>query len=311
MFTEMKTESFDLNSQVFERIEDKMEIRLPEKQVHKAEVTEDMLMERLHTAERAVGKFFNLPEVPMAKGDSISVELHDLKTATDDRLLYNLNQFRSMGCLSFADMTKILAHEYGHRMLQNEGIGQWAGELGGDYLSGALAEMLGLPSSNIEPLLRQQEPSLSHPGGDLRAEATVYGHEVVNDMMQQGIHPTLENYLEKFLESGYSRIEGPDGMDSAETAREESGRSFQEGTENKKEVVDDPDFWEKEAKRHEGRAEWEEKFAKEAEFRDDSKAAREHARKAEQERNKAKECRADAERHRRAQRGKKENGFSR
>lgn len=303
MFTEMKPESFDLNSQVFERMENRMEIRIPEKTANRTEVTEDVLIERLQTAEQAVGKFFNLPEVPMTKGDSISVELHDLRTATDDRMLYNLDQFKSMGCLTFTDMTKILAHEYGHRMLQNEGVGQWACELGGDYLSGALSEMLGLPSSNIEPLLGQQEPSLSHPGGDLRVEATAYGHEVVNDMMQQGIHPTIENCLEKFLESGYSRIEGPDGMDSAETAREASGLSLQDDTENKKEVVDDPDFWEKEAKRHEGRAEWEEKFAKEAEFRDDPKAAREHTRKAEQERNKAKECRADAERHRRAQRG--------
>ena len=302
MFTEMKPGAFDMHNQLPERMEDRMEIRMPERNADRAVLTEDMLMERLLTAERTVGKFFNLPEVPMAKGDSISVELHDLKTAADDRLLYNLDQFKSMGCVSFADMTKILAHEYGHRMLQDEGVGQWAGELGGDYLSGALSEMLGLPSSNIEPLLGRQEPSMSHPGGDMRADATAYGHEVVHDMMQQGIHPTIENCLEKFLESGYSRIEGPDAGEGAETAREESGKFPEDGADNKREVVDDPNFWEKEAKQHDEKAEWEEKFAKEAEFRKDPKAAREHYRKAEKERERAKECRADAERHRRAQR---------
>lgn len=311
MFTEMKTETFNPHGQGLERLDNRMEIRMPENSANRAEVTEDMLMERLHTAEQAVGKFFNLPEVPMDKGDSISVELHNLETATDDRLLYNLDQFKSMGCLSFADMTKILAHEFGHRMLQNEGIGQWAGELGADYFSGALSEMLGLPSSNVEPVLGRQDPSMSHPGGDLRSEAIAYGHEVVNDMMRQGINPTIEDCLEKFLESPYSRIEDPDRMDSSESMYEKEERTMMDNTENHKEYVD-PEYREREARGHKDKADWEERFSREALNRGDFKSAREHAEKAKEERKKAKEWEKEAERDRRIlEERKRENGYSR
>ena len=301
MFTEIKNETPDRMGQMLECMDQGLENNLLKNAVRNYEVKEDVLTERLRTAERAVGKFFHLPEVPMVKSYSVAVELNKPETAGDDRLHYNLDQLRKMDCLSLADMIKVLSHEYGHRVLQDKGMSAWASELGGDYFTGVVAEMMGLPASHVEPLLQRLESTETHPGGDLRPEAVAFGHEVVSDMMEHGIRPTVENCLDAFCQSAYSRIEYPGTIETAEPDQADASVPENVTRSELKEMVDSPEFWEKEAKIHKHNAEWEKKAADQATFRGDHVAAQKHAANAQKEIKKAEECLQDAERHRRAQ----------
>ena len=111
-----------------------------------------------------------------------------------------------MKCVSFEDMTKVWAHECGHRILRLDFPSTWAQELGADFFSGVRSEMLGLPSSNFEKMLGSTKGSATHPPGDLRVQAVQFGREVVRDFQEKGITPSIENCKDAFAKSPYAKI---------------------------------------------------------------------------------------------------------
>ena len=182
------------------------EFRLPDLVPNKQEVTDAALDARAEAAAHSASKFFNLPEAKIQKGDTIGVYKNGEGTFLDDVFEYNLDQFKRMNCTSFEDMTKVWAHECGHRLLQNIFPNSWADELGADFFAGARSEMLGLPKSNFEKLLGSTTASKSHPGGALRMQAMDYGRFVVTQMKKAGIQPTWENCIEAYMQSPFAKM---------------------------------------------------------------------------------------------------------
>ena len=172
----------------------------------RSELSDGALYTRIESSAHSACKFFNLPDIVLQEGDSICV-YRDLDVFPDkDVFEYNLDQFKQMGCTSFEDMTKIWAHECGHRLLRTERYSPWAQELGSDYLTGIRSEMLGLPSGKFEEFLAQTEGSLSHPPGHLRSQAIEYGRQVVKDLRASGVTPTFANCKAAFDASPFAQV---------------------------------------------------------------------------------------------------------
>lgn len=182
------------------------EFKLPDFFQNKQEVTDAVLDARAEAAAHSASKFFNLPEAKIQKGATIGVYKNGEGTFLDDVFEYNLEQFKKMNCTSFEDMTKVWAHECGHRLLQNIFPNSWADELGADFFAGARSEMMGLPKSNFEKMLGSTNASKSHPGGALRMKAMDYGRFVVTQMKKAGIQPTWENCIEAYRQSPFAKM---------------------------------------------------------------------------------------------------------
>ena len=182
------------------------EFKLPDFFQNKQEVTDAVLDARAEAAVHSASKFFNLPEAKIQKGATIGVYKNGEGTFLDDVFEYNLEQFKKMNCTSFEDMTKVWAHECGHRLLQNIFPNSWADELGADFFAGARSEMMGLPKSNFEKMLGSTNASKSHPGGALRMKAMDYGRFVVTQMKKAGIQPTWENCIEAYRQSPFAKM---------------------------------------------------------------------------------------------------------
>lgn len=178
----------------------------------KENVNDAVLANRIEAAAHSSNKFFNLPDVRVEAGESIAVAENSAVSMTDDVFKYNLEQFKKMGCTSFEDMSKVWAHECGHRLLQNYSLGSWGGELGADFFAGVRSEMLGLPKSNFEKFLGSTKASDSHPDGKLRMQAMDYGRSVVAQLKKEGKVPTLENCLEAYGQSRFAKINLQDSV---------------------------------------------------------------------------------------------------
>lgn len=182
------------------------EFKLPDFLQKKSEVSDVALEARAEAAAYSASKFFNIPEAKIQKGESIGVYKNSEGTFLDDVFEYNLDQFKKMECTSFEDMSKVWAHECGHRLLQNIFPNSWADELGADFFAGARSEMMGLPKGNFEKMLSTTKASESHPDGALRMQAMDYGRFTVTQMKKSGIKPTWENCIEAFTLSPFSKM---------------------------------------------------------------------------------------------------------
>ena len=174
----------------------------------KAETLSDAaLATRMEAAAHSACKFFGLPEPELVEGDSIAVCMKRCDLfMTDDKFLFNLDQFKDMNSISFEDMSKIWSHECGHRVLRFYNMSPWAQELGSDFFIGVRSEMLGLPNGNIEKALGESKGGLSHPPGNLRLQAIQYGRETVQDFKKAGVPITMQNMRETFRMSHFARI---------------------------------------------------------------------------------------------------------
>ena len=176
-------------------------------QQFKSGLSDKALEARIEAAAHSACKFFGIPDADIIKGDAIGVYRDCDVFMDNDVFEYNLDQFKDMKCVSFEDMTKIWAHECGHRILGKEfSSSPWAQELGADFFSGVRSEMLGLPTSNFEKVLGSTKGSETHPVGNLRVNAIQYGREVVRFYQSKGVEPTIENCKEAFANSPYSKI---------------------------------------------------------------------------------------------------------
>ena len=182
------------------------EFKLPDLFKTKEKVSDEALHARVEAAAHSASKFFDLPDVKLKEGDGIGVYKHNIGSLFDDVFEYSLEQFKKMGCTSFEDMTKIWAHECGHRLLQNIFPSSWANELGADFFAGVRSEMLGLPKSNLEKKLASTSASPSHPGGTLRMKAMDYGRFVVAEMKKAGIQPTWQNCIAAYKVSPFAKM---------------------------------------------------------------------------------------------------------
>lgn len=168
---------------------------------------DEALEARVEAAAHSACKFFGIPDADIIKGEAIGVYRDCDVFLDNDVFEYNLDQFKDMKCVSFEDMTKIWAHECGHRILGKEfSSSPWAQELGADFFSGVRSEMLGLPTSNFEKMLGSTKGSETHPVGNLRVNAIQLGREVVRIYQSQGIEPTIEKLKIDFANSEYSKI---------------------------------------------------------------------------------------------------------
>ena len=161
---------------------------------------------RVEAAAHSACLFFGIPDAELMEGDAIGVYRNCDIFVGNDVFEYNLGQFKDMGCVSFEDMTKVWAHECGHRILRIDFQEPWAQELGADFFSGVRSEMLGLPCSNFEEMLASTKASPSHPDGIIRVMAIEYGREVVRQFQAQGITPTIENCKAAFANSPFAQV---------------------------------------------------------------------------------------------------------
>ena len=180
----------------FERLSEQVKIGL----------SDEALKARVEASAHSACKFFGIPDVELIEGDAIGVYRNCDIFLDKDVFEFNLEQFKDMKCVSFEDMTKVWAHECGHRILRLDFPSTWAQELGADFFSGVRSEMLGLPSSNFEKMLGSTKGSATHPPGDLRVQAVQFGREVVRDFQEKGITPSIENCKDAFAKSPYAKI---------------------------------------------------------------------------------------------------------
>lgn len=234
----------------------------------------DKLKERIEVTAMETCDFFGLPKVPVVEGDSICVWMTDLESNSKDIFEYNPDQFAALKCTSYEDISKVWAHECGHRILRDIYPESWTAELGSDVFSGARSEMLGLPTGNFEKFLEKEPPSLSHPGGALRVQAMQFGRELVAEMCKKGIAPTWESILEAFDESPFSKI---------------VYKGNGESTGSVAAFVDDKSYHIDCAKDAKSWADWHDNRAKEAIQRGDLSSAKDHAQKAQSYERKAEE----------------------
>ena len=154
-------------------------------------------------AARKATKFFGLPEISIKEGPSVAVAPGSFMTFRDDVFLYNKAQLKREGLTTSADISKVYAHECGHRISQRffQGQGSWANELCADFFAGAFCEMNKMKAGNFERSLGRQRASITHPGGKLRLQALEDGKRCVAEMKAKGITPTWEKLMEKFKET--------------------------------------------------------------------------------------------------------------
>lgn len=176
----------------------------------KAGTLSDAALEtRMEAAAHSACKFFGLPEAELIEGDNIAVCMKRCDfLITDDKFIFNLDQFKDMNTISFEDMSKIWSHECGHRVLHFYNMSPWAQELGADFFMGVRSEMLGLPNSNVEKVLSESKGTHSHPPGNLRIQAIEYGRETVREYNKAGIPITMQNMRETFRMSHFAKITG-------------------------------------------------------------------------------------------------------
>ncbi len=161
---------------------------------------------RVEASAHSACLFFGIPDAELTEGGAIGVYRNCDIFVGNDVFEYNIEQFKDMGCVSFEDMTKVWAHECGHRILRMDFQEPWSQELGADFFSGVRSEMLGLPSSNFEEMLASTKASPSHPNGIIRVRAIEYGREVVRLLQAQGITPTIENCKAAFANSPFVQV---------------------------------------------------------------------------------------------------------
>lgn len=169
-------------------------------------LSDEALKARVEAAAHSANKFFGIPDIDLVEGDAIGVYRNCDIFLDKDVFEYSLDQFKDMKCLSFEDMTKVWAHECGHRILRMDFPSGWTQELGADFFSGVRSEMLGLPTSDFEKVLGSTKGSETHPVGNLRVNAIQYGREVVRFYQSKGIEPTIEDLKKDFANSEYSKI---------------------------------------------------------------------------------------------------------
>ena len=169
-------------------------------------LSDEALKARVEAAAHSANKFFGIPDIDLVEGDAIGVYRGCDIFLDKDVFEYSLDQFKDMKCLSFEDMTKVWAHECGHRILRMDFPSGWTQELGADFFSGVRSEMLGLPTSNFEKLLASTTGSATHPVGSLRVQAVQFGRDVVRGFQEKGITPTIENCKEAFANSPFAKI---------------------------------------------------------------------------------------------------------
>lgn len=175
--------------------------------IKKEVLSDSALTTRMEAAAHSACKFFGLPEPELMESGSIAVSMKPYDIfMSDDKFLFNLDQFKDMDCVSFEDMSKIWSHECGHRVLRFYNMSPWAQELGADFFMGVRSEMLGLPDGNIEKALGESKGGLSHPSGSLRLQAIQYGRETVQDFKKAGIPVTMQNLRETFRMSHFAKI---------------------------------------------------------------------------------------------------------
>lgn len=176
----------------------------------KAGTLSDAALEtRIEAAAHSACKFFGLPEAELLEGDSIAVRMKRCDFfMTDDKFIFNLDQFKDMNTISFEDMSKIWSHECGHRVLRFYNMSPWAQELGADFFMGIRSEMLGLPNSNVERVLGASKGGHSHPPGNLRIQAIEYGRKTVQEYNKAGEPITMQNMRETFRLSQFAKITG-------------------------------------------------------------------------------------------------------
>ena len=172
-------------------------------------LSDEALKARVEAAAHSANKFFGIPDIDLVEGDAIGVYRGCDIFLDKDVFEYSLVQFKDMKCLSFEDMTKVWAHECGHRIFRDkftEFKESWTQELGADFFSGVRSEMLGLPTSNFEKLLASTTGSVTHPVGSLRIQAIQFGRDVVRSFQEKGITPTVEKCKEAFANSPFAKI---------------------------------------------------------------------------------------------------------
>ena len=198
----------ELASKAIDFLESGFDFRLPDltKDSEKEALQDEVLNLRAQLSAHDARDFFHLPTTPIQEGDSIGVSINDVNASFDDVLEYNIDEFKELGCTSMEDMTKIWAHECGHRILQNLNLSPWASELGADFFAGVRSEMLGIPRGQFEESMVALPASDSHPGGDLRIQAMDFGRIFVDAMRQRGMEPNLHQCIAAFQMSPYANI---------------------------------------------------------------------------------------------------------
>ena len=172
----------------------------------KAGVSETIIA-KVETAAQSAGKFFGISDANLVVGRAIESYFQCDVFVKNAIFNFVFDRFKDVTGVSIEDLTKIWAHDFGCRILENDNsLSALAKELEADFFTGVRSEMLGLPKSDFERVLESVKGSETCPEGTLRVSAIQYGREVVRLFQSNGIEPTIENCKEAFVKSPYSRI---------------------------------------------------------------------------------------------------------
>lgn len=126
---------------------------------------------------------------------------YDASSYQDDVICYNLRQLQSLGANNQVALSLIMTHECAHRFFQRSTFlgannGAWEEELTCDYFMGVRAAMQQLDIQNVAFGLAETSGAKSHPDGDLRFNAIMYGTRIVMRYKVMGVPLTMDSFID-------------------------------------------------------------------------------------------------------------------
>ncbi len=126
---------------------------------------------------------------------------YDKTSYQDDVICYNLRQLHSLGATNQVALSLIMTHECAHRYFQQSTFhgannGAWEEELTCDYFMGVRAAIQNLDIRSVALGLARTGGAKSHPDGDLRYNAILYGMQTVEKYQTTGVPLTMDNFVE-------------------------------------------------------------------------------------------------------------------
>ncbi len=147
--------------------------------------------------------FFGLPEpistIQYAGYGPAAVFLNNPTINTDDAIVFSTYDIYFYGFNTPDAIELIMTHEAAHRVLQNGEYSfisdMWERELACDFFAGIRAGIQGIEIESFDNALENLPGCETHPNGALRSEILHHGKEISEQMIAQGIIPSIDNCM--------------------------------------------------------------------------------------------------------------------
>lgn len=163
--------------------------------LHEYNLPDDVVQSALHDA----CGFMQMNDLDIKIDDSTGVYTHDPTMLEDDVLGFSRDQMLHMGIHDEQSLSLLCTHEVAHCMLQylsnTHQFSNWQEELSCDAFMGVRAAIDGIDTHTVEESLGHEDPSPTHPYGELRTKYIEIGKEIGEDLKAHGIPVTADNIL--------------------------------------------------------------------------------------------------------------------